>query len=297
MAEEKEIYTFEELSPKAQEKACDNSRYANVEVIEAWYEAEYYETWLNEKGAERGVSFDVEGTMDIKEEYNRWWFEIEKEFEVEPPEVDKWILATPTPKVFGFINHYRLFVSNFEALLEKKKKWNLNTIDAEIESQKQTMLSFLKGNLEGVKIALHMDCGDKYSTHRQSSTWMVDSITIERTIEGEKYVYEQEEMIWNGDKTYDDAEYFSVDGLSLDMCVEGGTDELQAQSVSDNVFKPIFEAAVYALAPMFKEWFDEHLDYLAQSVGQQYDYLISDEGIGEWLIGNESEFDKDGNAI
>ena len=110
-------------------------------------------------------------------------------------------------------------------------------------------------------------------------------------------MYEQEEMIWNGDKTYDDAEYFSVDGLSLDMCVEGGTDELQAQSVSDNVFKPIFEAAVYALAPMFKEWFDEHLDYLAQSVGQQYDYLISDEGIGEWLIGNESEFDKDGNAI
>ena len=77
--DEDKTYTFDELSPEAQEKACDNNRYWNVED-NSWLEMDYYETWLNELCAKRGVSFDTDGQMSIREEYNRWWVEIENEY-------------------------------------------------------------------------------------------------------------------------------------------------------------------------------------------------------------------------
>ena len=152
--DEDKTYTFDELSPEAQKKACDNHRYWNVGFSD-WLDMDYYETWLNEMCEKRGVSFDTKGSMAIREEYNRWWVEIENEYEVLPFEVDKWILATPIPKAFGSINHYKLFMEDFESLLEKKKKahrFMAFKFDAPIESQRQTMLSFLKANLEGVEI-------------------------------------------------------------------------------------------------------------------------------------------------
>ncbi len=76
--DEDKTYTFDELSPEAQEKACDNNRYWNVDGY-SWLETDYYETWLNELCEKRGVSFDVGGSMAIREEYNRWWVEIENE--------------------------------------------------------------------------------------------------------------------------------------------------------------------------------------------------------------------------
>ena len=165
-------------------------------MIIDWLEAEYYETWLNELCEKRGVSFDTDGSMAIREEYNRWWVEIKNEYEALPFEVDKWILATPTPRAFGSINNYKLFVSDFESLLRKKEKYrNYTIVDSQIESQRQTMLSFLKGNLEGVEISLRMDYdGRYYATHlRSSSKWAVDSITIERTIDGVEYVYNEDD--------------------------------------------------------------------------------------------------------
>ena len=77
--DEDKTYTFDELSPEAQEKACDNNRYWNVED-NSWLEMDYYETWLNELCAKRGVSFDTDGSMSIRAEYNRWWVEIENEY-------------------------------------------------------------------------------------------------------------------------------------------------------------------------------------------------------------------------
>jgi len=288
-------YTFDELSPEAQERACDNHRYWNVDD-NSWLETDYYETWLNELCEKRGVSFDTGGSMAIREEYNRWWVEIENEYEAMPFEVDKWILATPTPRAFGSINNYKLFVSDFESLLKKKENYRNYTIfDSQIESQRQTMLSFLKGNLEGVEICLRMDFeGGHYATLRSSSEWAVDSIKIERTIDGVDYVYEQEDGA-SYSMEYDPVEdYLTVDG------VEYGFDESadeKIQSACDEVIRPIYEAATLALAPMFKEWFDEKIDYLAKSAEKQYDYLISDEAIGESLMANEIEFDKDGNSV
>ena len=293
--DEDKTYTFYELSPEAQEKACDNNRYWNVDD-DSWLEMDYYETWLNELCENRGVAFDTGGSMAIREEYNRWWVEIENEYEVLPFEVDKWVLATPTPKAFGSINNYKLFVSDFESLLEKKKKTHTSVnfkFNAPIESQRQTMLTFLKGNLEGVEISLKMDYeGGHYATHRSSSEWGVDSIKIERTIDGVDYVYEQEDGAAYSMEYHPVSDYLTHEG------VEYGVDEPaeeKAQSACDRVIKPIYDAAVFALAPMFKEWFDEKLDYLAQSAEKQYDYLISDEAIGESLMANEMEFDKDGN--
>lgn len=296
--DEDKTYTFDELSPEAQEKACDNNRYWNVED-NFWLEMDYYETWLNQLCEKRGVSFDTGGSMAIREEYSRWWVEIENEYEVLPFEVDKWVLATPTPKAFGSINNYKLFVSDFESLLEKKKKTHTSVnfkFNAPIESQRQTMLTFLKGNLEGVEISLRMDYeGGHYATNRNNSEWAVDTIKIERTIDGEDYVYEQEDMTWEGHAEYDDGEYLSIDGMPFDVSLKAGRALKVAKSVSVNVIKPIYDAATLALAPMFKEWFDEKIDYLAESAEQQYDYLISDEAIGESLMANEMEFDKDGN--
>jgi hypothetical protein len=296
--DEDKTYIFDELSPEAQERACDNHRYWNVDD-NSWLETEYYETWLNELCENRGVSFDVGGSMAIGEEYNRWRVEIDAEYEAMPFEVDKWILATPTPRAFGSINNYKLFVSDFESLLEKKKKTHrlmAFKFDAPIESQRQTMLSFLKGNLEGVHITLRMDYeGNHYATHLKSSNWAVDSIKIERTIDGEEYVYEHEDMIWSGYAKYDDMEYLTMDGMLLRDFVEGREGVKEATSISMNIIKPIYDAATLALAPMFKEWFDEKIDYLAESAEKQYDYLISDESIGESLMANEIEFDKDGN--
>ncbi len=154
----------------------------------------------------------------------------------------------------------------------------------------------MKGNLEGVEISLRMDYeGGHYATNRNNSEWAVDTIKIERTIDGEDYVYEQEDMTWEGHAEYDDGEYLSIDGMPFDVSLKAGRALKVAKSVSVNVIKPIYDAATLALAPMFKEWFDEKIDYLAESAEQQYDYLISDEAIGESLMANEMEFDKDGN--
>jgi len=293
--DEDKTYTFDELSPEAQEKACDNNRYWNVED-NFWLEMDYYETWLNELCEKREVSFDTGGSMAIREEYNRWWVEIENEYEVLPFEVDKWVLATPTPKAFGSINNYKLFVIDFESLLEKKKNAHrlmAFKFDAPIESQRQTMLTFLKGNLEGVEISLRMDYeGGHYATHRSSSKWDVGGIKIERTIDGVDYVYEQDDDGWWHNSFYPISDFLTVDGVEYG--VDESADE-KAQSACDKVIKPIYDAATLALAPMFKEWFDEKIDYLAESAKKQYDYLISDEAIGESLMANEMEFDKDGN--
>lgn len=301
---EDKTYTFEELSPEAQERACDNHRYWNVEYGD-WLEMDYYETWLNEMCEKRGVSFDIGGSMAIREEYNRWWVEIDNVYEAYPFEVDKWILATPTPKAFGSINHYKLFIEDFESLLQKRKKkaYYTKPIDAQIESQRQTMLSFLKANLEGVEISLSMDFDSaNYATHLQSSTWVVDYIKIERTIDGMEYVYEQDGGVSHG-MEYDTSNDFgalSVEGVDFMYNEEDGAwghekiAYAKAQSACDKVIKPIYDAATLALAPMFKEWFDEKIDYLATSAEKQYDYLTSDEGVGQSLIANEREFDKDG---
>lgn len=295
--DEDKTYTLYELSPEAQERACDNHRDWNVDD-NSWLETEYYETWLNELCENRGVSFDTGGSMAIREEYNRWWVEIENEYEVLPFEVDKWILATPTPKAFGSINNYKLFVSDFESLLKKKENYRNYTIfDSQIESQRQTMLSFLKGNLEGVEITLRMDYeGSNYATHRSSSNWAVDFIKIERTIDGEEYVYEHEDMTWGGYGKYDDMEYLTMDGMPLSVSLKAGRALKEATSISMNIIKPIYDAAVFALPSMFKEWFDEKIDFLAKSAEKQYEYLISDEAVGESLMANEMEFDKDGNT-
>jgi len=302
---EDKTYTFEELSPKAQERACENHRYWNVEYGD-WLQIDYYETWLNELCEKRGVSFDTDGSMAIREEYNRWWVEIENTYEALPFEVDKWILATPAPKAFGSINHYKLFIEDFESLLQKSKKkaYYTQSLDAQIESQRQTMLSFLKTNLEGVEITLCMDFeGGHYATHRQSSTWVVDSIKIERTIDGMEYVYEQDGGVSYG-MEYDTSNDFgalTVEGVNFVYNEEDGAwgnekiAYAKAQSDCDRVIKPIYDAATLALAPLFKEWFDEKIDSLATSAEQEYDYLISDEAIGESLIANDREFDKDGN--
>ena len=157
------------------------------------------------------------------------------------------------------------------------------------------MLSFLKTELVDVEISLRMDYeGDHYATHRQSSTWAVDYIKIERTIDGVDYVYEQYDGASNGLQYEPIIDYLTVDGVEL---AYDETYDEKVQSACDEVIKPIYDAAVFALAPMFKEWFDEKIDYLAQSAKKQYDYLISDEAIGESLKANEMEFDKDGNRI
>jgi len=296
--DEDKTYTFDELSPEAQERACDNHRDWNVDD-NSWLETEYYETLLNELCEKRGVSFDTGGSMAIREEYNRWWVEIENEYEAMPFEVDKWILATPTPRAFGSINNYKLFVSDFESLLEKKKKTHPSVtfkFDSQIESQRQTMLSFLKDNLEGVEISLRMDYeGGHYATNRRSSNWAVDSIKIERTIDGVDYVYEQVDGATYSMEYDPVSDYLTFEGLFAYGGVDEPVDE-KAQSACDKVIKPIYDAATLALAPMFKEWFDEKIDYLAKSAEKQYDYLISDEAIGESLMANEMEFDKDGNS-
>ena len=78
--DEDKTYTFGELSPEAQERACENHRYWNVEYGD-WLHMDYYETWLNEMCEKRGVSFDTKGSMRILEEYNKWWVEIENTYE------------------------------------------------------------------------------------------------------------------------------------------------------------------------------------------------------------------------
>jgi hypothetical protein len=291
--DEDKTYTFDELSPEAQERACDRYRDWNVDS-NAWLEMDYYETWLNEMCEKRGVSFDTGGSMAIREEYNRWWVEIENEYEVLPFEVDKWILATPITKAFGSINHYKLFIEDFESLLQRRaKSYSTKSLDAQIESQRQTMLTFLKGNLEGVEISLRMNYeGGHYATHRSSSTWDVGGIKIERTIDGVDYVYEQDDDGWWHNSFYPISDFLTVDGVEYG--VDESADE-KAQSACDKVIKPIYDAATLALAPMFKEWFDKKIDYIATSAEKQYDYLISDEAIGESLMANEMEFDKDGN--
>lgn len=281
MADGEKTYTFGELSPEAKERACDEHRYWNVEDS-TWLDMTYYEDWLKELCAKRGVQLDVTDSMSIREEYNRWWVEINTTLEVLPIEVDNWILATPLPKAFGSINQNKLFIVDYESSIQN-------------ESQLHTMLEFLKANLEGVEISLRMDYGgDNYATHRRSSTWEVDYIKIERTIDGVEYVYEQDDGASYGMEYDLVSEHLTVDG------VEYGFDESadeKAQSACDEVIKPIHDAATIALAPIFKKWFDGILDYLAKSAEDYYEYLISDEGVGESLEANEVEFDKDGNRI
>jgi len=295
MDADEKTYTFDELSPEAQERACDKYRDWNVEDG-YWLEMEYYETWLNELCEKRGVSFDTKGSMRILEEYNHWWVEIENEYEVVPFEVYKWILATPTPKAFGFINQHELFIEDFESLLQKRDKSLFKTTyDKQIESQRQMMLSFLKTELVDVEISLRMDFEDgHYATHRRSSTWAVDSIIIERTIDGVEYVYEQEDVAVYGREYEPVSDYLTVGGEEYGF---GEYADEKAQSACDNVIKPIYDAATLALAPIFKEWFDGILDYLAKSAEDYYEYLISDEGVGESLEAHEVEFDKEGNRI
>ena len=243
---EDKTYTFDELSPEVKEKVCERNRYWNVDE-HFWLDTEYYEEWLNEMCEKRGVSFDTKGSMRIREEYNRWWVEIENEYEVLPFEVDKWILATPLPKAFGSINHYKLFIEDFESLLQKSKKkaYYTESLEAQIESQRQTMLSFLKTELEGVEITLRMDFdGATYATHRQSSTWAVDSIKIERTIDGVEYEYEQVDMARGWDSEYEPIrDYLTVGGVEL---AYDETPDEKIQSACDEVIKPIYDAATLA---------------------------------------------------
>jgi hypothetical protein len=108
-----------------------------------------------------------------------------------------------------------------------------------------------------------------------------------------EYVYEQEDMVgsWRGE--YEPIrDYLTVDGVEL---AYDETPDEKAQLASDKVIKPIYDAATLALAPMFKEWFDKKIDSLAKSAEQEYDYLTSDEGVGESLMASGREFDKDGN--
>jgi len=292
MADDEKTFTFDELSPEAKERACDEHRYWNVDDS-TWLDMPYYEDWLKELCAKRGVQLDVTDSMAIREEYNRWWVEINTTLGVLPIEVDNWILATPLPKAFGSINNYKLFIEDLESLLEKKEK--LYGYAAQVESQRQTMLSFLKTELEGVEISLRMDFEDgHYATHRRSSTWAVDSIIIERTIDGVEYVYEQEDVAVYGREYEPVSDYLTVGGEEYGF---GEYADEKAQSACDNVIKPIYDAATLALAPIFKEWFDGILDYLAKSAEDYYEYLISDEGVGESLEAHEVEFDKDGNRI
>ena len=127
----------------------------------------------------------------------------------------------------------------------------------------------------------------------------MDSIKIERTIDGWNMCMRKKGGASYGMEYNTSNEYgaLSVEGVGGYMYNE--EDEkiayAKAQSECDRVIKPIYDAATLALAPMFKEWFDKKIDYLAEAAEKQYDYLISDEGVGESLMANEKEFDKDGN--
>ena len=157
-------------------------------------------------------------------------------------------------------------------------------------------MSFLKTELEGVEISLIMNYeGGHYATHRSSSTWDVSGIKIERTIDGVEYVYEQDGDGWWRDSFYPISDYLTVDGVTFGELFDDEPADEKVQSACDRVIKPIYDAATLALAPMFKEWFDKKINYLAESAEKQYDYLTSDEGVGESMMANEKEFDKDGN--
>jgi hypothetical protein len=301
MADDEKTFTFDELSPEAQERACDEHRYWNVEHGD-WLDIDYYVDYFKEMMAERGIDMDLTDRLTIYDDYERWYCSVKLDNWVISDNIYDWVQKTPTPKAYGSINNTSTMTSNFSELLKKQLSINNKSLDEQIERERQTIFSYLKslvtdgneGNTYLMFSIRSTDYRGSYNPqfHSISSDWHILSFYISRVIDGVVYAYDNDESDPN--EFFTPYAQFYVDGEEMDSrVVQDDNEYREAWSELEKVYDMVHDVVPF----MFREWFNEKLDVLTKTAESHYEYLISDKGVGESLESNEVEFDKDGNTV